>query len=269
MQLVGKGRQKTVVRCDGIVSGVEQREAAGPIGRFHHARFKTGLADGGGLLISHHAQHRHGVAKKSRVGETEIRPAVADFGQQTGRDIQQGQHVLVPLAGMDVAQHGARGIGGVGLVFAPAGQMPQQKGIDRAEGQFTACGPGAGIGHVVQNPGDFGAGEIGIEQQAGALAHQRFVAVLLELLAEGCGAAVLPDNRAIDRGSGFAVPQNCGFALVGDPDTGEIFGSDIVAGQHGFADFERGLQQIIRFVFDPTRGRIMLGEIALRAVDHI
>jgi hypothetical protein len=52
-------------------AGVEQGKAAGAIGGFHHARRKTGLADGGGLLVAGdaedgdelHEQFRHAVAE--------------------------------------------------------------------------------------------------------------------------------------------------------------------------------------------------------------
>ena len=53
-----------------------------------------------------------------------------------------------------------------------AGQVPQQPAVDGAEQQLAAFGACARAGHVVEDPLDLGAAEIGIDQQAGALAHQ-------------------------------------------------------------------------------------------------
>ena len=48
-----------------------------------------------------------------------------------------------------------------------AGQPPQQIAIDGAEQQFAALGALARAGDVIEDPGDLGAGEIGIDDQAG------------------------------------------------------------------------------------------------------
>ena len=54
-----------------------------------------------------------------------------------------------------------------------AGELPDEPGVDGAEGQLAGLGPGAGAGDVVEQPGDLGAGEVGVDDQAGLLADER------------------------------------------------------------------------------------------------
>ena len=68
-------------------------------------------------------------------------------------------------------QQRARGVGGVGDVHAAAGQPPDQQAVDGAEGELAALGASRAPGDVVEQPGDLGGGEIGIEQQPGAFAR--------------------------------------------------------------------------------------------------
>ena len=51
-QLIGDGGEQAVLGDDLFGACVEEREAARAVGRFHHARFKTGLAHGRGLLVA-------------------------------------------------------------------------------------------------------------------------------------------------------------------------------------------------------------------------
>jgi hypothetical protein len=63
----------------------------------------------------------------------------------------------------------------------------------------------AGVGDVVQKPLDLGAGEVGVEQEAGALAEEGLQAAAAKVFAKGGCAAVLPDDGVGD-GSAAAVP---------------------------------------------------------------
>ena len=73
---------------------------------------------------------------------------------------------------------------------------------------------------------DLGAGEVGVDHEAGAFADEGFVAVALQAIAEIRGAAVLPDDRVVDRLAGLAVPDDGGLALVGDADGGDVVAAD-------------------------------------------
>ena len=75
----------------------------------------------------------------------------------------------------------------VGDVRAAAGELPDEPGVDRAEGELAALGALARAGDVVEQPADLGAAEVGIDHQPGALAHQAFGAHLSSARAH-CGA---------------------------------------------------------------------------------
>ncbi len=82
---------------------------------------------------------------------------------------------------------------------------------------------------IVEDPADLGAGEIGVEQQAGLGGEQRFEAICLQLRAQWRGAPVLPDDGVVDRLAGLAVPDQRRLALVGDADGGDAEAVEIPA----------------------------------------
>jgi len=191
------------------------------------------------------------------------------LGQQAARDAQRGQQLVVPLVAVDVEQHRARGVGDVGDVQAPAGELPHQPAVHRAEGQFAALGALAHAGHVVEDPLDLGAGEIGIDHQAGLLAHQRLQALRAQRGADRLGAAVLPDDGVVDRHAGAAVPQHRGLALVGDAQRGDVVGLQAGFGEHLARGVELAAPDLARVVLDPAGLGIDLAEFALRHRDEV
>jgi hypothetical protein len=166
VELIGDGRQQPVLRGDGCRAGVEQREAAGAVGRFHHARREARLPDGRGLLVAGHAADRNPAPEQSGVGRAEIAAQSRTSGSIAAAREGAGRSSSSQLAGVDVVEQRARGVGGVGGMHLAAGQPPEQEAVDGAEGEFAPFGAGAGALHLVEQPGDLGAGEIGIEQQA-------------------------------------------------------------------------------------------------------
>ena len=74
---------------------------------------------------------------------------------------------------------------------------------------------------LLEEPGDLGAGEIRIEDQAGLLFEGGLPARVLEFPALRRGSAVLPDDRAMNRLSILGSPERGGFPLVGDSDSGD------------------------------------------------
>src|SRR3954465_16050929 len=105
---------------------------------------------------------------------------------------------------MEIPEQGARGVGDVGRGEGAAGELPDQPGVDGAEGE--PAGGFTGAGDVLQDPGELGAGEVGVEHQAGALAEERLATLALQAVAEAGGAAVLPDDGVGDGLAGPAVP---------------------------------------------------------------
>ena len=86
--------------------------------------------------------------------------------------------------------------------------MPEEEAVDGPEGQVAALGSRAGAGDVVEEPGDLGRREIGVEQQA-RCARDTSVSPpsRLEVGAERRGAAILPDDRVADRPAGRPAPR--------------------------------------------------------------
>ncbi len=154
----------------GGVAGVQQREAAGAVGRFQHARLETGLPDASPPAGR---RRRPGSGwprpKRSASGDAEIGGAIAHLGQHLHRDVEQVADVGSPAALVDVVEQRARGVGGVGDVRLAAGQLPDQPAVDGAEQQLAVSAPRPCAVDVVEDPFQLGAGEIGIEQQAGAV----------------------------------------------------------------------------------------------------
>ena len=173
--------------------------------------------------------------------------------QQRRRHAEQLQQVAIPGALVDVEQQAAAGVGGVARMDLAAGQPPQQEAFDGAGGERALLRRGAAAGDVVEDPGDLGAGEIGIEEQAGLGRDLVLVPGALQLVAALGGAAVLPDDGVVDRLAGAAVPHDRGLALVGDADAGQRLGVELRLGERAAADLDRGRPDLLGVVLDPAR----------------
>ena len=79
-----------------------------------------------------------------------------------------------------------------------------------------------GTFYIIQHPRDLGAREIGIEQQTGNGIDPGLMAGGLQALALAGRPAVLPDDGAVDRLARPTIPDDHGFALVCDPDGGDV-----------------------------------------------
>ena len=122
---------------------------------------------------------------------------------------------------------------------------------------------GATAGDVVENPGDLGRGEVGVEDEAGSVGDVVGDAGLLELCAFGGGSAVLPDDGGVDGLAGGAVPHDYSFALVGDADGGEIAGARARLGEDFDGATELRGEDLVSVVLDPAGLGIELLEFVL------
>ena len=267
LELIGDGGEQPIVRMHGDAAGIQDGEAARAVGRLDHAGLDAGLAHRRRLLVARHAEHRHRRAQHVGRRDAELAGAIHDLGQHLQRHAQKLGHVGIPGALADIEQQRAAGVGGVAGMHLAARQPPQQEALDRARGQRALVGGGAAARHVLQDPGDLGAGEIGIEQQAGLVRHHLLVPGLLQVTAEPGGTAVLPDDGVVHRLAGRAIPHHGRLALVGDADAGQVRRLEPRLGERAAADLDSGAPDLLRIVLDPARLGKDLGQFLLRRSD--
>ena len=111
--------------------------------------------------------------KPSPAVDAEVGGAGPHLRQQAARHVEEAAQFVVPLAGVQVQEQRARGVGGVGGVDPAAGQPIDKEAVDGAGGQLPRLGPAAQGGVLVEQPAQLGRGEVRIEDQAGALGEPR------------------------------------------------------------------------------------------------
>src|SRR5712671_5820944 len=116
---------------------------------------------------------------------------------------------------------------------------------------------------MVEEPGDLRGREIGIEQQSRALRDHRLVAGLLQRRAGVGRAAILPDNRIVDRPATRAIPHHRGLALIGDSDRCDMARGGAGLRERGAHSCDDARPDLLRIVLDMTRRRIDLAKLLL------
>ena len=144
----------------------------------------------------------------------EVAARRAHLGEHMQRHVQQLAHLGRPDVSLDVEEHRAGRIRGVGGVHRSIGEFPQEPGVDRA-GSHTGVMPDAALG---EEPFQLGAGEVRVEDEPRDRADRRQVAGAREVIASVGGPTVLPDDGAMQRFAGGPIPDHHGLPLVGDAD---------------------------------------------------
>ena len=186
------------------------------------------------------------------------------MGQHGGGDVQPGQQLLVPLELKDVVEHGAGGVGVVGDVDPPPGQIPDQPGVNVAEEQLAPLRLCPGSGHMVQNPANLGGGEVGVQHHAAFAADLLRPALGRQLVAELGRAAALPHNGVVHRLAGGLVPDHGGLPLVGNANGGHVPGGGADLQQRLLGHTNLAGPDLHGVVFHPARLGEKLGELLLR-----
>ncbi len=150
---------------------------------------------------------------------------------------------------------------------AAAGQTPQQKAIDRAERELAVLRRSARALDVIEHPRDFRGGEIRVEHEPGLVRDLRLMVLRGKLGAHVGRAAILPDDRVVDRLAGGTVPDQRGLALVGDADRRDVFRRDAGFRHHFAHGLDRGRPDRLRIVLDQAGRRIDLRKFPLRDGD--
>ena len=262
------GGEEIVLGRDRFVAGVEDHKSAGAVGVLEHAGLKTHLAEERGLLIASDAGDGDGGVEELVGGLAINFAGGADFRKQAAGDIEELEEFVIPLQSVNIKEEGAAGVADISDVQFAAGKIPDEPGIDGAEGELAGFGQIASAGDVIEEPLDFRSGEIGIENEAGFFLEFFGEVAGFEVVAGLGGAAVLPDNGVVDGLAGFAIPDDGGFALVGDADAGDVGKLEAGLGERFGDDTGLGGPDFIGVVLDPAGLREMLGKLALSSAPN-
>ena len=208
---------------DRLVAGIEQREAAGAVGRFHHAGRETALPDGRRLLIAGDAADRNRSAERSG-GRAEIARAVAHLRQQRAAARGTARQAPGPIAPLWISNSSVRAalVASVACTL-PAGQPPEQETCRRCRRRVAPPPPPR-----ARRRRDRAARRSWWRRNTDRAAARSCAAMSgswplrRASRADAGGAAILPDDRVVDRLAGRAVPDHRGLALVGDADGGDV-----------------------------------------------
>src|SRR5581483_4411255 len=96
----------------------------------------TGLSEEGRLLVAGNPCNGHlratdGSLRTGTGGRDHLR-------QHRTRNVEQGEELVVPLAAMDVVEHGATGIRCIGHMACAGGEIPHEPAVDGAECELAA-----------------------------------------------------------------------------------------------------------------------------------
>ena len=179
LQLVGNGGEQTIAGHQRLITRIQQREASRAIGRFQHARLEARLPHSRRLLITGNPAHRNRAAKQVRQSQAELRRRIAHLGQHRPRHADHLEERIIPRALMNIVKQSARCIRRIGGMHCAAGETPEQETVHGSKGELALFRPRPGTRHMVQNPRDFRARKIRIEQKPGLLRHKRLVPLSL------------------------------------------------------------------------------------------
>ena len=167
-------------------------------------------------MVAEHGLDRQACKGKVRSHAPEFSAAGQQFGQSAGGEPCGLSEVIHPVLLLQVHQQRSAGIAHVTAVALAAGELPEQPAFHRAETEVIAGRGSLGVVVVVEHPADLAGTEVGVEQQARAPAPLLLQSLLLPGVADGGGAAVLPDEGRSAGEATAAAPQHGGFPLVGD-----------------------------------------------------
>ena len=149
-------------------------------------------------------------------------------------------------------------------MVSAAGELPRKPAVDGTEAQFAALGALACARHVIEEPREFGAGKVRIQQQPGTPRNLMLVTFGTQPPALIRSSPILPDDGACNRDAGAPIPQHRGFALIRDADGSEVARVDAGGIEDGIDRGRLCLPDLCGVVLDPARRRKMLRELALR-----
>jgi hypothetical protein len=233
-------------------AGVHEHETAGAIGVLRETASEAILAEESGLLIASDTGDGNRSVKNALGGVAINRTRGPDLGQNCSRCADGSEQFVIPRLAVQIEEHSAGSVAWIGDVEATICQIPDEPGIDGAEGEFATIGFFAGPGNMIEEPANFASGKVGIDDETGFVFYQFGLAGFFEIFTKIGRSSVLPDDGVVNRSAGFAIPNYGGFALVGDAESGDVFAGEFGFGENVAGDFELSSPNFARVVLNPA-----------------
>ena len=153
-------------------------------------------------------------------------------------------------------------------MYLTACQVPDEPCVDGTEKQVAAVSQFFCFGYILQDPSDFCAGEISIDEEACFFSDLFCPACFFQGVAVRGSSSALPDD-GIMYGSAVAfVPQDGCFSLVCDTDSGDIFSGDMQFFDCRTGNFQLCVPDFHGVMFYPAAFGIILFEFLLGSAQH-
>ena len=169
------------------------------------------------MLIAAERRNRDGPPEDGRIEHADHARCIRHARQHGAGNVQRVEQRVVPIVLADVKEHRPARVGRIRHMRPPADEVPRQKAVHRAEADFPALGALVQP-KPIQQPAQLAAGKIGVWHEPCHGFDVLFKSFLAESGDNRRGSAALPDNRIVQRPAGFPIPEQRGFALVGDAD---------------------------------------------------
>ena len=139
----------------GLIADVHHDAGAGAVGHLAGAFGEAHLPDQCTVGVAQHAGNGDGLGEEPLDRGLAV-DGIAGFhlGHHGAGNVEQAEQLVVPLHGVDVEEHGARGVGGVGGMDTAAGELPDEPCVDGAHQQLAVLGSLTGTRGVVEQPFD-------------------------------------------------------------------------------------------------------------------
>src|SRR5580704_16354934 len=162
------------------------------------------------------------------------------------------QKLVIPVSGVNVEKHRARGVGFIGHVNLAVCQFPDEPGVNRSKGEFAPFRLFASPGNILQQPPNLGTRKVRVDYQARLALDEFFQTLGSHLITDRCGPTVLPNDRVEDWFTCFSIPNQGGLTLVSDADGRDVLQIEIRAADCVSNDFDLRRPDLVWVVFNPS-----------------
>lgn len=151
----------------------------------------------------------------------------------------------------------------------PAREAPQEVGVYRSCGDLASFSHFTKARDIVEHPSELRSREVRINDETSfGTDHVFRVGRFFPFLALGGGSSVLPDDRIVHGARGFSVPNNHGFALIGDADRCDIRTLRSAPTQTVLDGSRDAFPDVFGLVLDPAGFWINLSVFLIHASDR-